>query len=608
MEYQSNLNNKLIGLPLVTIVVLGIIIARLFYLQIEQRTILYEQSQKNCTRIDKIQSPRGNILDCNGHLLATNRPITNVFWQGTGNKTLSNEQQTTLEKVDAILNAAITTDESAIKELISTEKKQNKMLLASDLTFEQLSQLQEQFSTNPNIKISTHFKRYYPYETFACHVLGYIGSVNLEPHGKMGLEKMFEDQLKGEYGTALRTINSVGKNLAETELKQALAGNTIQTTIDIDLQNICEHIFPANVAGTCILMDPRDGSLVSLVSRPNFDPNIFLDPISPEQWQHLQEKQPFLNRAFNSSYPPGSIFKLVSTSAALEHGIITPNTTVHCHGYTTFCDRNYYCARRTGHGPLTAQQALAHSCNILYFDNIARHMSINTLSEYAHIFGLGEKTNICFPEKEGLIPTSAWKKQTKGERWWPGETLSAAIGQSYLLVTPIQVACMISSIFTGYLTRPRILQAEQISKRPLNLASSTLDFLRQSMKSVVTRGTGINVSRVKDIEIYAKTSTAQISAYDKREMGSQYQEHGWFVGYFSYKNHRPLTIVVMAENVSTSRVATQIAKNFLIEYKKLMDTREQENAISKDRVSTHLNEVSVTPRLQNSPVYYSHHQ
>jgi penicillin-binding protein 2 len=200
-------------------------------------------------------------------------------------------------------------------------------------------------------------------------------------------------------------------------------------------------------------------------------------------------------------------------------------------------------------------------------------MSIDTLAEYAHIFGLGEKTHICFPEKEGLIPTSAWKKETKGERWWPGETLSAAIGQSYLLVTPLQIARMISSIFTGELVTPRILDVEPICKRKLTLAPSTLDFLRQSMKSVVTRGTGINISRVKDIEMYAKTSTAQISGYDKREMGAQYQEHGWFVGYFSYKNNRPLTIVVMAENVSTSRVATQIAKNFLIEYKKLMDLR-----------------------------------
>ena len=578
MEHQSNLNSKLIGMPIVTVLVIGIIVARLFYLQVEQSTILYEQSQKNCMRIDKIQSPRGNILDCNGHLLATNRPLTNVFWQGTGNKQLTDSQSAVLQRISAIIGNPIATNQESLADLLFAEKKQNKLLMASDLTFEQLSQIQEQFPNHPNIKITTHFKRYYPYETFACHVLGYIGSVNFETQGKMGLEKMFEEQLKGEQGTALRKINSVGKSLAETELKQACAGATIQTTIDIDLQNICEHIFPADVAGTCILMDPVDGAIVSLVSRPNFDPNIFLDPISPEQWLQLQEKQPFLNRAFNSSYPPGSIFKLVSTSAALEHGIITPNTMINCHGYYTFCDRDYYCSRRTGHGPLTAQQALAHSCNILYFDNIARHMSIDTLAEYAHIFGLGEKTNICFPEKEGLIPTAAWKKETKGERWWPGETLSAAIGQSYLLVTPLQIARMISSIFTGFLTTPRILHIEPIQKHKLMLAPSTLDFLRQSMKSVVTRGTGINISRVKHIEIYAKTSTAQISGYDKREMGAQYQEHGWFVGYFNYKNNRPLTIVVMAENVSTSRVATHIAKNFLIEYKKLMDSRLHEDA------------------------------
>lgn len=573
MEHHFNLKHKLIGIPIIALLIMSVIIFRLFYLQIDQRATLFEQSKKNYTRIDKIQSPRGNILDCNGHLLATNRPLANVFWQGTGNKTLTHEQQNTLENISSIIGKPLFANQEYMAELSLAERKQNKIMLEEDLTFEQLSQLQEQLGAHPNITIATHFKRYYPYQTFACHILGYIGSVDLDEAGKMGLEKMFEEQLKGEDGQALRTINSQGKSLAQKELKQALTGDTIQTTIDIDLQNICEHIFPQDTAGTCILMDPVDGAIVSLVSRPNFDPNIFLNPISSEQWQQLQEKRPFLNRALSSSYPPGSIFKLVSTSAALEHGIITPNTTINCHGYTTFCDRDYYCSRRTGHGPLTAQQALAHSCNILYFDNIARHISIDTLAEYAHIFGLGEKTNICFPEKEGLIPTAAWKKKTKGERWWPGETLSAAIGQSYLLVTPIQVARMISSIFTGYLSNPRILQKEEIYKKPLALAPSTLQFLRESMKSVVTRGTGINISRVQGIEMYAKTSTAQISAYDKRELGSQYQEHGWFVGYFKYKNNKPLTIVVMAENVSTSRVATQIAKNFLIEYKTLMDAR-----------------------------------
>lgn len=575
MQQQPySLSAKIKYLPLGVIIALLIIFARLYHLQINQNTLLFNQSEKNYTRIEKIQSPRGNIVDCSGTLLATNRPLTNVYWQGRGNHTLSDEQLQILQKISAIIDKPLTNDAMFMETITHAERKHKKIVLASDLTFEQLSKIQEQLSSRQNIIVTTHFKRYYPYKSFACHVLGYLGNINLEPEGKMGLEKMFEDILKGEEGTSIKKINSVGKNLDEIQLKQALAGDTIKTTIDIDMQDIVEQIFPENLSGTMIVMDPEDGSIVSLVSRPNFDPNIFLDPINPAQWQTLQEKQPFINRAFTSCYPPGSIFKLVATCAALEHNVIQPDSSLFCNGFITFADRRYWCSRKHGHGHLTTSQALAQSCNILFYD-IGKKMSIDSIAEYAHKFGFGEKTNICFPEKEGLVPCSTWKKETKGERWWPGETLSAAIGQSYLLVTPVQVACMISSIFTGYLPKPRILADEETCQRPLDIKESTLEFLRESMRSVVTQGTGIRVNRVKDIEIYAKTSTAQICALGKSAL-QEYLEHGWFVAYFKYKDNKPLTIVILAENVGSSRTSTNIAKNFLVEYKKLMDSRIQE--------------------------------
>lgn len=406
--------------------------------------------------------------------------------------------------------------------------------------------------------------------------MGYLGQINLESQGKMGIEKLFEDLLKGEQGTALKKINSTGRSLAEIEVKEALAGQTIETTLDIDLQDIVEQILPEEQSGTFILLDPSDGSIVALVSHPNFDPNIFLAPINQAQWQTLQEKQPFLNRAFTSSYPPGSIFKLVTASAALETGLLSSQSSVYCCGYYTFAERRYWCSRREGHGFLNAGQAVAQSCNILFYE-IGKKISIDTLAHYAHKFGLGKKTNICFSEKEGLIPSSTWKMETKGERWWPGETLSATIGQSYLLVTPIQVACMISSIFTGHLVTPRILTNESIKKQPLVIKPSTLEFLRESMAAVVTKGTGVRVSHVKNIEIYAKTSTAQIKNFKKDDNFEEtHQEHAWFVAYFRYKDNKPLTIVIMAENAGTSRVATALAKDFLVEYKKLMDMRCQE--------------------------------
>jgi penicillin-binding protein 2 len=285
----------------------------------------------------------------------------------------------------------------------------------------------------------------------------------------------------------------------------------------------------------------------------------------------MQNEHPFLNRAFNAHYPPGSIFKLVVASAALEQGIITPETIWDCKGFISFSGRRYHCHVLEGHGKLTVSQALEQSCNPLFYD-IGTKISIDTLAEYAYKFGLGEKTNILFPEKKGLIPSSMWKLNTLGERWWPGETLSAAVGQSFLLVTPIQIARMIASIFTGQLITPRILAEEKVKTHPLNIEQKTLELLRQSMKKVVTQGTGKRINRVKDIEVYAKTSTAQTSALHKRHKGRIYQEHGWFVAQFRYKQNRPLIIVVLIEHAGSSRVPTVVAKKFLINYKKLIDS------------------------------------
>jgi penicillin-binding protein 2 len=171
----------------------------------------------------------------------------------------------------------------------------------------------------------------------------------------------------------------------------------------------------------------------------------------------------------------------------------------------------------------------------------------------------------------GLIPNREWKFDHKGEPWWPGETLSVAIGQSFLLATPIQIACMIASIFTGYLVAPRLLVNEPVVTTPLTIKPETIAFLKKSMKSVVKSGTGRIVRKVKDIIIYAKTSTAQTSDFSKRKLDEKYLEHGWFVGHFQYKNYDPLVIVILVERVGTAQVATTIAKNFLIEYKKYMD-------------------------------------
>lgn len=567
-------DHKFRSIIVVNFIAFFIIIGRLIQLQISRADLFLNKSTSNFLRIEKVYSRRGNILDVNGKLLATNRPMHNIYWKGTGNYQLSAEQQEKLTIISHIIGKNLLDDNTFLQHIKKAERYYKKRLISSDISFEQLSQIEEKFSLADNIIIETDFKRFYPYQSCASHILGYLGRMDVDIIGKTGLESLFEKTLRGKHGSMVATINSFGRKLAVAPLEDALTGNDIQTTLDLNLQTIVENIFPEEESGTCLLMDTETGAILAMISRPNFDPTIFLEPILYEDWQSMLHKKPFLNRAFDAHYPPGSIFKLVVTSAALEHGIITPETIWDCKGYITFAGRRYHCHEHQGHGKLTVSQALEQSCNPLFYD-IGTKMSIDAIADYAHRFGLGEKTNIIFPEKNGLVPTSQWKLETKGEQWWPGETLSAAIGQSFLLVTPIQVARMIASIFSGYLITPRILVNEPIIKTPLNIKNETLEFLRQSMKKVVTQGTGKRLNQVKNIEIYAKTSTAQTSSLNKRYKGKIYLEHGWSVSQFRYKENPALTMVILIEHAGASRTPTLIARQFLLRYKTLMDQKKQ---------------------------------
>jgi penicillin-binding protein 2 len=552
---------------------LSAILFRLYDLQIRQRSTLYLMSQKNFLRIEKVTPLRGNILDTNGNLLATNRPVVNVCWNPTGNNRLDTQQKEAIAILESIVGQELLTTYS----IQLHERLSKKIALLNDLNVDQLSQIAEQLPACENLIFDTEVKRFYPHATLASHLVGFLGQVKQDPVGKMGFEKFLEPTLHGQEGEVERIINSLGKNIAERELKLALSGEDIRTTLDIQLQQMAETAFGPDYVGTMLVMCPKTGALRALVSRPSFDPNLFLAPLEPTVWKELQANKAFLNRAFDTSYPPASIFKLVSISAAIEKGIIDPESSMFCKGYYHFGNNRHWCKQHLGHGHLSIKQALAKSCNILFY-HIGKHIHIDTLADYAHRFGLGSKTPMLFNSLDGLVPTTQWKLAVKKERWWPGETLSVAIGQSYLLTTPIQIARMIGSIFEGYLVNPRMLEQEPIETTPLLIQKSTRDFLKDSMRSVIKIGSGVQMSHIKDIDIYGKTGTAQTSSLTLRDQNEAFLEHGWFVTYFRYKNEDPLVLVILAEKVATSSVAVHIAKDFILAYRDNKRASEQEVA------------------------------
>lgn len=550
---------------------LGLILIRLFELQIHSFTRFFTLGERNFLRTERVVPPRGNILDAKGRPLATSRPVTSLYWQGSGKKNFDTSQQTLVQYLEKLLGKTILQNPAFLK----AERKSSTFLLEPEIDFVKLSRLIEHFPHHKNLVFSTYFKRSYPYNSLACHILGYLGSITTRPSGKMGLEKIYENELKGNFGQIRKKINSQGQELAQEELQKARKGGDLQTTIDLDLQQLAEEIFPGEYAGVILAMSPKNGALKAVVSRPAFDPNIFLGSLDKNTWEQLQEdRQPFLNRAFSALYPPASLFKLVTISAALETGLITQESTWQCNGSLTFCDRPYYCHNRKGHGPLTTLEAVSYSCNIPFYE-IAQQIKIDVLADFAHRFGLGTKTKGAFPEKPGLIPTSAWKQQYKSERWWPGETLSAAIGQSFLLVTPIQMACMMSAVCEGFLVRPCILQAEAVKqglaeKKPLEISEETRAFLKESMGRKTKHGTARRLNRM-NIELYAKTGTAQTSSLEKRERGKKYREHAWIIVYIRYQNSEPLTLLVLLEHAGSSAFATDVAISFISRYRSLID-------------------------------------
>lgn len=573
---SHHLSRQLRFLSVAIILISSAIFGVLIYFQIYRGEHFNRTSQKNCLRHKTVDSLRGAILDRHGKALATNRPVTTLLWRGSGNKQFNESQTATIKRLRTILGIDSIPEEA----LLIFEKRGEECIVCADLPFEQLSCIMEQCPLSNNLTIKTDSMRFYPYATLGCHVIGYFRGAPAGQNtfgqgtfgqGTFGLERMYEEQLRGEPGEFAVVVNASGQSLESRNIKEARDGSVLETTLDFDMQSIAEGLFSEDQSGALIVMDPRDGGLLAVVSRPGFDPNMFVGPVDDETWQRCIETKPFINRAFSACYPPASLFKLVTTTAALEEGIATPQSCWYCTGSIMLGNSEFHCNRdKIGHGALTFEEAIAQSCNIAFYD-IGKRISIDRLAHYAQLYGLGAPTGISLPERSGLIPTSGWKKRTLHEPWWQGETVQVCIGQAYATITPLQAARMVGSIFTGNLVTPRILAHEPVTKKELPFAVSTRKFIQKAMKSAIAHGTGRTLCSLKNMEIYGKTGTAQTSHRSKHELGGEYLPHGWFAVYARYKEYDPIVLVIMVEHAGSSSVAAAMAKRFFIKYCQLLD-------------------------------------
>lgn len=549
---EINFQKRLSNTGKILIVLFAVLTARLWYIQTIRGHKYSTLSQKNSIRLMSLRSSRGEIADRNGIVIAANRPGFNVM-VFRSKKNANNAQ---FDKLFTLLGVNKKLSDFPIKRFSAVKK---------NVEWEEVCRIEERKSELPGLRIEIQPKRYYPGGQKAAHMLGYVGEIsekeikNMSTEnyrtggiiGKSGIEKNSEQWLRGTDGGKQVLVNAKGHQIETLGCKEPVPGSNIFLTIDYKIQKIAEEAI-GNKRGSIVVMDPRNGKILGMVSRPAFDLNIFTKPISRKEWKKLNtgKHSVFINRAIQGEYPPASTFKVVDAIAALEEGLIGSCSTFTCTGSLQVGNRTFRCWKRGGHGTLNIIEGIVNSCDVFFYQ-LGRRVGPEKIALYAKKLGLNEPTGIDIPgEKRGLIPDPSWKKHKFGTSWYPGDTANMSIGQGYVLTTPIQMANVFCTIANGgtlykpYIVK-RILSADgKLIKetsphiiRELHLKPQTIKILIDALSSVVSRGTGYK-AKVKGIKVAGKTGTSE---------NPHGADHAWFIG-FAPVDEPEICVCVMLEN------------------------------------------------------------
>lgn len=536
-----------------------LLIMRLWQLQILQGSEYRKLSEANRLRFVNIPAPRGIIFDRNHTPLVKNSAyffasvIPGEFDQ-TKTDILAGMLELRGEEIQARMNVAGTSPFVPVR-------------LKQGLSFEEIAYIEARKSDFPGLMIEAEVSREYPYGDLGSHLIGYLGKLSpsqskdpafkdVPPDmfiGQWGIEKLFDESLRGVPGKRVIEVNALGRQLRILRETPPAKGNDITISIDLNLQRAAEEAFGER-AGALVAMKPDTGEILGLISKPSFDPNLFMRGMSHEQWTAItsNRKNPMLNRALQSQYPPGSTFKIVTALAGLEAGVIDPNTKVDCRGGIYLGNRRFGCWRKEGHGVVSLHRAIVESCDV-YFYEVGRRLGIDRIYEYATGLGLGEKTGIELgKERQGIIPSTTWKKETKELPWFPGETLIAAIGQGYVTVTPIQLAFMTGAVANGGIRyKPSLIKdsgpliAGRLAANPENF-----DVISKGLLGVVNERSGTGWAAKSYLTtVSGKTGTAQVIASRKGAayLSEQFRDHAWFVA-FAPDEHPEIALAVLVEH------------------------------------------------------------
>jgi penicillin-binding protein 2 len=571
-------SEKILIITYTVIVAFLLLVMRLWQLQILQGSEYRKLSEDNRLRIISIPAPRGIIFDRNGIQLVKNSPY---YYASLITKEFDKSKVDSLSK---LLN--IPAEEIIEKINKNSPSPFVPIRLKEGLPFGEVAYIESRRSDFRGLIIEVEVSREYIYGDVGSHLIGYLGKLNpsqskdpalkeIPPDtfiGQWGVELLFDKSLRGTLGKRVIEVDALGREIRLLQEKPPIKGKDITLSIDINLQEEAEKAF-GEKAGALVAIKPDTGEILGMVSKPSFDPNLFAKGISYDKWIAFTQdkKNPMLNRALQSQYPPGSTFKIVTAIAALEEGIISPETKVDCRGGIDYGRWHFGCWRKQGHGVVSLHRAIVESCDT-YFYEAGKRLGIDKIYDYATNLGLGKKTGIELGrEKQGLIPNTKWKLKNKKQPWFLGETFNAAIGQGYVAVTPIQLAVMTSIIANGgNLYRPTLIKgAQPIISGKVKIRSDTLEIVKSGLFGVVNEpgGTGW-AAKSQLMSIGGKTGTAQVVAIkrDSQYLPEKFRDHAWFVAFAPVEKPEIALAILVEHGGHGGGAAAPIAKRAIEGY------------------------------------------
>jgi penicillin-binding protein 2 len=589
---------KIKRIPIIANIIIIVIFILLFFafwhIQILRNYYYTTLATKNIEKEIEIKAPRGLIVDRNYKRLSENKIGFNL--------SLIREYAKNLGKT---VQSAATLTGMDKKKINKTIEKYNgfpkfyAIPIKKNLSLDKVIFIESRSDEFPEFEINIEPARAYPYKEFASHILGYISEVTSSELvektkegyklgnviGKSGIEKRYESYLRGVCGIKTVVKDNLGKIQAILDEKNPTIGSSVVLTIDMELQTYIEDLFMEH-KGAVGVVDLRTGGILAMVSKPNFNPEFFSGPMEEEEWLALvnDPDKPLHNKFLQGLYSPGSVFKIVMALAGLQEKVIDTSTISQCYGHIKIYDRLFHCWNRSGHGAMNIYNALKNSCNV-YFYRLGKKLDIDVIARYAKLLGMGEPTQIDLPnEKKGLIPSKAWKLHQLKQEWFPGETISVAIGGGMINVTPIQMLTMISTVaLRGRMPQFHLLKqietnGEVVEKykprfKEVPIDKENFEIVIEGLFKVVNEGGTGRAARIDGLDICGKTGTHLVLSlenpdYNQLIKQKRFWPHAWFAS-FAPRNNPEIAMVVFVENGGDAgAVAAPIARKI---YKKIFD-------------------------------------